>query len=137
LQIQSSEVFTHTLTSHDIRPKGIRVERIAAATPNDWVAWSNPPWWLLGIGMLFATLVYISAVMLFLRPMVALSVSLVVLTGVTVALAFQRVYVVTLLPYMIGIIGLWVLWLLRRDVVRMIVAFAVRVWTLVLAWVWG
>ena len=60
--------------------------------------------------------------MLLLRPMLALSMSLVVLTGMAVALAFQRIYVVALLPYLIAGVGLAVLWQLRSDVVRMIVA---------------
>jgi len=122
LQIQTSDVFTQTTTGSDIRPKGVRVERIAAATPNDWVAWNNPPWLLLGIGVIFATLIYVWAMMLFGRPMVALSISLVILTGATVALAFQRIYAVAIAPYLIAGVIVWVLWLLRRDVVRMIMA---------------
>ena len=122
LQIQSSDVFTQTTTGADIRPKGVRVERIAAATPNDWVAWSNPSWLLLVAGIVFATLIYVWAMMLFRRPMVALSVSLVLLTGLTVALAFQRIYVVAGAPYLLGVMVVWLLWLLRRDVVQMIVA---------------
>ena len=121
LQIKTSDVFTQTTTGSDIRPKGVRVERIAAATPNDWVAWSNPSWLLLVAGILFATLVYVWAMMLFRRPMVALSVSLVLLTGLTVAMAFQRIYVVAGAPYLLGVMGVWVLWLLRRDVIQMIV----------------
>ena len=122
LTITASDVFTQTTSGYDVRPKGVRVERIAAATPNDWVAWNNPPWLLLVTGIIFATLVYVWAMMLFRRPMVALSVSLLVLTGATVALAFQRIYVVTCAPYALGLMVVWVIWLLRRDMVRAIVA---------------
>jgi len=122
LQIKTSDVFTQTTTGSDIRPKGVRVERIAAATPNDWVAWNNPALWIVGAGMLLATLVYIWGMMLFRRPMIALSVSLAILTGATVALAFQRIYAVAFAPYLIAGMSVWVLWLLRSDVAHMIVA---------------
>lgn len=118
LTIKTTDVFTETTNGRDIRPKGVRVERIAAATPSDLVAWNNPPWQLLVAGIIFATVVYVWAMMLFRQPMVALSVSLLVLTAANVALAFQRIYVVTCAPYLIGGMAVWVMWLLRRDVLR-------------------
>lgn len=122
LDIRTSAVFTQTTMVDDIRPKGVRIERIAAATPNDWVEWSNPPWLLVGAGMVLAILLYICGIMLFGRPMLALGVSLVVLTGATVGLTFQRIYAVAVVPYLLSIMAIWVVWLVRRDVVRMVVA---------------
>ena len=113
-----SDVFTATTTHADIRPKGIRVERIAVATPNDWVALNMPPLSFMAWGIVFAVLLYVVAVMVWRRTTVALVISLVVTTVTLTMIAFQRIYVVALLPFVVAVLAVVAVWMLRRDVVR-------------------
>ncbi|MFM7677586.1 MAG: hypothetical protein ACKO83_01920, partial [Roseiflexaceae bacterium] len=113
-----SDVFTATTTHADIRPKGVRVERIAVATPNDWVALNLPPLSFVAWGIVFAVLLYGVAVMVWRRTTVALVLSLVVATMTLTMIAFQRIYVVALLPCVVAVLAIIAVWMLRRDVVR-------------------
>lgn len=116
ITMRVSDVFTATTTHADVRPKGVRVERVAVATPNDWVALNLPQYAIVGWGVLFALLIYIIAIMYIRHVAPALVVSLVVVAVTIMAMAFQRIYVVALLPYLVVLCVLWSLWLLRRDI---------------------
>ncbi len=111
-----SDVFTATQSHSDVRPKGIRVERIAAATPNDWVALNIPPVRFLWWGVVYAIVLYVISIMLYRRSGVALVMSLLAVSFTFILVAFQRIYVVQLLPYFVGILFVWCVWLLRKDV---------------------
>lgn len=119
MTIRVSDVFTATTAYQDVRPKGVRVERIAAATPNDWVALTMPHQSVVSLGFLYALLWYVIAIMLVRRVSVALMTSLGVVTVTIILMAFERVYVMALLPWlMLGLVG-WCVWLLRSDIARM------------------
>ena len=116
VQLTVSDVFTATQSHNDLRPKGIRVERIAVATPNDWVALNVPSPVFLGWGVLYAIMLYVISIMLYRRSGVALVMSLLAVAFTFVLVAFQRIYVVQLLPYLVVLLLVWCTWLLRQDV---------------------
>ncbi|MCX6014647.1 MAG: glycosyltransferase family 39 protein [Chloroflexales bacterium] len=122
LVIESSDVFIETTTGYDIRPKGVRIERIAIATTNDSLVWRTPPWQLIGNGLLFAMLVFLWVRLSFQRPTIAFGVSAMACAVVACALAIQRIYVVVLLPYLISLLCLAICWQLRSVFIQLVVA---------------
>lgn len=118
IQLSVSDVFTATTAYSDVRPKGVRVERIAVATPNDWVALNIPPLPFVGWSIGFAILLYVSAVMVWRRTSVALVISLLIATVIFTLIAFQRVYVVAIMPYLVALLASITLWQLRSDLFR-------------------
>lgn len=116
VELRSSHVFTSTSTYADQRAKGVRVERIALATPSDWFGWNTPPLYVLFYVVLIATMLYMSTRMLLVRAQLALITSLVVLLAGTITLAFTRIYTVQLMPWFALLIGVWLMWLLRGDI---------------------
>lgn len=116
ITMRVSDVFTATTSHADVRPKGVRVERVAVATPNDWVALSTPPLPMLWWAVCYALLIYMIAVMLIRHVAPALVISLALTTITIIAMAFQRVYVVAAWPYLVYLLAGWMLWLLRQNI---------------------
>ncbi len=98
IQLQVSDVFTATQAYADMRAKGVRVERIAVATPNDWIAWTTPFWGLLGQLAGIGTLIYFILMMQSRRQVFSLLITLLCVFALTLAMAFQRVYTVAIVP---------------------------------------
>lgn len=116
IELRSSHVFTSTSTYTDVRPKGVRVERVALATPSDWIGWNTPPLSVVLWVVLFTTLLYMAVQMLCKRIPLALLITLSLVVMCALLLAFTRIYTVLLLPILSIGIGVLVCWLLRADV---------------------
>lgn len=126
IQLQVSDVFTSTQVYLDMRPKGVRVERIAVATPNDWIAWTNPFWGILWQLALVGTLIYLTVMMQSRRQMVALIVALLCLSAMVLFMAFQRVYTVALMPIVLVACTVVFAVAMRRDIAQYGARFARR-----------
>jgi hypothetical protein len=121
VQVSVSEVFTSTTQYSDVRPKGIRVERIAAATPNDWIAWTTPSWLVIVRMLAIVTMSYIIAMMWVRRQFRALVMSLVFSIVVVSALVFQRIYTAQLSVVMLYVLAAACALALRRDIIGYVV----------------
>ncbi len=120
IELRSSNVFTSTAVYTDVRPKGVRVERVALATPSDWIGWNTPPITVVLWVTLFTSLLYMAVQMLCKRIPLALLLTLTMVVIGVLLLAFTRIYTVLLLPMMsIGVGGV-LCWLLRADITSFI-----------------
>lgn len=118
IEMRVSDVFTSTKNYTDLRPKGVRVERIALATPSDWIGWNTPPLSVMVYVILITVLLFMHVQLLVKRVPVALFVSLMWLVIAAIFLAFTRIYTVQLMPWLLIELLLVVLWLLRADIAR-------------------
>jgi len=126
IQLRVSDVFTATQAYADMRAKGVRVERIAVATPNDWIAWTTPFWGLLGQLAGIGTLIYFTVMMQSRRQVFSLLITLLCMFGLTLAMAFQRVYTVAIVPAVLLVCTVVFVVALWRDVARYGVRFSRR-----------
>lgn len=118
IQLRVSDVFTSTQAYPDVRPKGVRVERVAVATPNDWIAWTTPFWGVLGQLAVVGTLVYLTLMMQSRRQIFSLVVALVCMFALVLVMAFQRVYTVAFLPSLVLVCAVLFVVAVRRDLAR-------------------
>lgn len=118
IELRTSHVFTSTQTYSDERAKGVRVERVALATPSDWIGWNTPPLYVVLYMVLITAVLYVCVQMCVARVPIALFMSLGVLVTGTIGISFSRIYAVLLMPWLLGILGVWACWLLRRDVAQ-------------------
>ena len=120
IEMRISQVFTSTTAYVDARPKGIRVERIALATPSDWIGWNTPPLYVLVYVVLITTFLFMHVQLLVKRVPFALFISLIWLVIAAILLSFTRIYTVLLMPWLLIELVLVVLWLVRADIARYI-----------------
>jgi hypothetical protein len=126
IQLQVSDVFTATHTYTDMRLKGVRVERIAVATPNDWIAWTTPLWIVVGQLAVIGTLIYLTMLMYSRRQVFSLVVTLIGMFALALAIAFQRVYTVAVVPTVLLVCGVAFVVAIWRDIARYGARFARR-----------
>jgi hypothetical protein len=121
IELRVSDVFTSTSNYDDLRPKGVRVERIALATPSDWIGWNTPPSYVLLYVVLITLFLFMHVQLLVKRVPFALFISLIWLVIAAILLSFTRIYTVLLMPWLLLELVLVVLWSVRADIARYVV----------------
>jgi hypothetical protein len=121
IELRVSDVFTSTTNYVDLRPKGVRVERIALATPSDWIGWNTPPLYVLAYVVLITAFLFMHVQLIVKRVPFALFISLIWLVIAAILLSFTRIYTVLLMPWLLLELALVVTWLVRADIAQYLV----------------